>query len=255
MGTHDFKTALSYWGQGLNDISTSVNDCGLAKELNFIEQEANVLGYGNVTALGEIATILVHGSDVYPEIFGAFQAFAAHDYRTAGADMGKVMNQLSQWTSGHSCTNPFCYVVTGIMQYMGVIQGSVKQCQTDLSQGFHNFTAAYNALHGGSVGGGDFHFNSDTTSLHAGIKDVGFGLQDVAKGVSACHIDELAELLGELAAKLGLVPEIGWIQEVLHILVNGVHIEQELGDACVDFGNKNYVGFGYNIAKLIRTLV
>ena len=185
---------------------------------------------------------------MYPEVYGAFQAFASHDYRTAGAEIGKAMNDLSQWTTGHSCSDDFCYVVTGIMQAMGDMQGDLRSCKAD----FKNFTAAFGVMHGGSIGGGDFHFNTDTKSLHAGIKDIGYGLEDVSKGVGDCHLAELAELLSKLAIKLGVVPEIGWIEEVLHILIEGVHVEQELGAAMVDYGNNNWVGFGYNPAKLIN---
>lgn len=251
----DWQTAITYWSQGLSDVSTSVKDCGLADELKLWEQEANIFGLSNVTAIGKVASIVIHGADLYPEVFEAFQAFAAHDYRTAGADIGKAMNDLSTWTSGHNCENDFCYFVSGVMLFMGDIQGDVRECKADFALGWKNLTAAYDALHGGAIGGGDFHFNSDTKSIHTGIKDIGYGLKEIAAGVKNCHLEELADLLEKLAVKLGLVPEIGWIEEALHILINGVHIEQDIGDACVDFGNKNYAGFGYNIAKLIKTLV
>ena len=77
----------------------------------------------------------------------------------------------------------------------------------------------------------------------------------MAKGVSDCHLQEFADLLEKLAVKLGIAPEIGWIEEILHILIEGVNIENEIGDACDDFGEKNWVGFGYNLAKLIKTLL
>ena len=134
------------------------------------------------------------------------------------------------------------------MQAMGDMQGDLRSCKAD----FKNFTAAFGVMHGGSIGGGDFHFNTDTKSLHAGIKDIGYGLEDVSKGVGDCHLAELAELLSKLAIKLGVVPEICWVEEVLHILIEGVHVEQELGAAMVDYGNNNWVGFGYNPAKLIN---
>lgn len=51
------------------------------------------------------------------------------------------------------------------------------------------------------------------------------------------------------------MPEVGWLEELLHILIEGVHIEQEVGDACVDYGDGNWAGFGYNIAKLVKTLL
>ena len=39
------------------------------------------------------------------------------------------------------------------------------------------------------------------------------------------------------------------------ILIKGVEIEQEIGEACLDYSNGNWVGFGYNIAKLIKALI
>ncbi len=54
------------------------------------------------------------------------------------------------------------------------------------------------------------------------------------------------------APVVALVPEIWWVEEVLQILIEGVHVEQELGAAMVDYGNNNWVGFGYNPAKLIN---
>lgn len=55
--------------------------------------------------------------------------------------------------------------------------------------------------------------------------------------------------------RLGLVPEVQWIEEVLKILIDGVAIESEVGAACVDYSEGNWVGFGYNIAKLVKTLM
>ena len=39
---------------------------------------------------GAAAQVLIHGTDFYNELYGAFVAIEAHDYRTAGADLGKV---------------------------------------------------------------------------------------------------------------------------------------------------------------------
>ena len=55
--------------------------------------------------------------------------------------------------------------------------------------------------------------------------------------------------------KLGIVPEVSFIEEVLHILIEGVQIEEEIGNACEDWSNDNWVGFGYNIAELVKTLL
>jgi len=265
IGQKDIGGALKYWSSGLNFIAKSTSDCGLASELSYMEQEANVLGFGNVTILGEAASVIIHGSDFYENLYAAFEAFETHDYRTAGSDLGQVLDQLSKWTTGHSCTSPICYVVEGIMQYLGDIQGDIKSCEADLQQSWGNFSAAFNELHKSSTtqlsvqqefsSSADFSFNTDPAHIKAGIKDIGYGFQDIAKGVSDCHLSELASILGDLAAKLGLTPEVQFVEDVLKILINGVQIENEIGSACVDYGDGNWVGFGYNIIALIKNLL
>jgi hypothetical protein len=271
IGKKDISGALSYWAAGLNYVAKSTSDCGLASELKFMEQEANVLGFGNVSILGDAAQIIIHGSDFYEDVYAAFEAIEKHDYRTAGSEMGQIMNQLSQWTTGHSCTSPICYVVTGIMQYLGDIEGDIKNCKVDLEQSWGNFTAAYGQLHKSSaleltlssraqrtqnyLSSRDFGFNTDPAHIKAGIRDIGFGFEDIAKSVSDCHLQELSEILASLAAKLGLTPEIQFLEDVLKILINGVEIENEIGSACVDWSNDNWVGFGYNVIALVKHLL
>jgi len=135
------------------------------------------------------------------------------------------------------------------------IEGDVRACEQDFSQAWKNITAAFEQFKGGSTSaGGDFKFNTDTTAVRQGVKDIGYALKDIAKGVSDCHLQELAEILAALGVKLGLAPEVSWIEEILHIIIEGVDIENELGNACVDYSAGNWVGFGYNVAKLTKTL-
>merc|ERR1711865_1209555 len=72
-------------------------------------------------------------------------------------------------------------------------------------------------------------FISNTTKivLKKGVKALGLGVKEIAKAVTDCHMEEFAELLSALAIKLGIVPEVGWLEELLHILIEGVHIENE----------------------------
>ena len=91
--------------------------------------------------------------------------------------------------------------------------------------------------------------------MKKGVKAFGQGMNKIADAVTDCHLEEFAELLTKLAIKLGIVPEVGWLEELLHILIEGVHIEHEIGDACEDYGEGNWAGFGYNIAKLVKTLL
>ncbi len=254
MGEKNIGSAVQSWAQGLNDVAKAVGDCGISDEIKYIEQEANVFGFANVSTLGVISQVLVHGADVYQDMFATLQAFEAHDYRGAGQSLGKVMNELSQWTEGHACTSDICYVVIGVVQFLDGAEGSFKQCENDLKTAWTDFGNAvheFNDSHESVI----FHWKHDKSAIKAGIKDLGDGFTQIANSVTDCHMQELADLLEKLAVKLGIEPEISWLEEILHILIEGVNIEKEIGAACTDYGEGNWVGFGYNLAKLIKTLV
>merc|ERR1712166_368843 len=249
----DFQGVVTYWSSGVFSITKAVQDCGLAKELTYMGQEANVLGFGNVTVFGELATIIVHGTDVVEDISTAYKHFASHDYRGAGIVIGKLMNEFSNYTTGHSCTNDFCYVVSGILEFLGDAESDMRTCESDFESGWHNFSAAFSEFHGGNQGGADFHFTTDKAKIKSGVSDIGHGLKLIAKGVGDCHLQQFADILAKLAAKLGAIPpEVSWFEDVLGILINGVEIQNELGDACIDYSQGNWAGFGYNVAKLVK---
>jgi len=253
IASKDFQGGVTYWSSGVFSITKAVQECGLAKELNYMGQEANVLGFGNVTVFGEVATIIVHGTDVVQDVNTAYQHFASHDYRGAGTAIGKLMNELSNYTTGHSCTNDFCYVVSGILEFLGDAESDLRTCQGDFESGWHNFSAAFSEFHGGNQGGADFHFTTDKAKIKSGVADIGHGLKLIAKGVGDCHLQQFADVLAKLAAKLGgIPPEVSWVEELLSILINGVEIQNELGDACIDYSQGNWAGFGYNVAKLVK---
>merc|ERR1712166_694432 len=265
MGQKQIGAAAKYWASALNHVAKSTQDCGLASELSFMEQEANLLGFGNITALGDAAQIIIHGADFYEDVYGAFEAFETHDYRTAGTDLGKVMDQLSQWTAGHACTSPVCYVVMGMMQFLGDIEGDIKSCEADLKHSWGNFSAAYQQLKSKDLSmmspaqrfesNADFAFVSSSPNIKAGIQDLGYALESIASGVKDCHLADLAEILAKLATELGIEPEVKWVEGVLKILIDGVEIENEIGTACIDYSEDNWIGFGYNIIELIKNLL
>jgi hypothetical protein len=259
--SHKYEPALTFWASGLDKVAKSVSDCHLSDELEYVYHEAHVLGFGDVKFLDKAAQILIHGADVYDELYQGLRAMQSKDYRTAGADIGKVMEQLSQWTKGHACTNPFCYVVLGIFEFLGDIQNDIRNCESDFKSAFGNFSGAYKELYDGnrSSHNSDFAFllapEQNYSNIKAGVRDIGYGLLDVAKGTKDCHLDDLAAIISKLAIKLGVVPEVAWLEEALHILIEGVQIENEVGTACLDYADGNWVGFGYNIAKLVKTLL
>merc|ERR1712232_686398 len=106
-----------------------------------------------------------------------------------------VMDQLSQWTKGHACTEPFCYVVIGILEFFGDIQGDIQNCKADFKSAFSNFSDAFHLLHNSTLlpqaeAGSDFLFSRDESSIKRGVRDIGYGLRDVAKGVADCHLQD-----------------------------------------------------------------
>lgn len=100
-----------------------------------------------------------------------------------------------------------------------------------------------------------WHFTRNVDLINKGIGELGQGVLKIADGVKDCHLQELSALLEKLGLKLGLAPEISILSFILHILIEGRDIATEVGQACVDFSKKNWAGFGFNIAKLLKTLL
>ena len=139
--------AVKSWGSALNNVAQSVTACGLDSELKYIEQEANVLGFANAsTKIGSDFGILVHGVDFYKELYAAVKDIENHDYRGAGGNLQKVMDQLSQWTQKHACDSDFCYIVVGVFQFLGDMQGSVKTCEADFKNAFTDFEEGWKSF-------------------------------------------------------------------------------------------------------------
>lgn len=252
--------ALQLWAAGLNDIAKSVDTCGVAPELAFIQHEAQVLGLGNLAVLDNVAQVIVHGADFYEELFAAATAMENKDYRSAGQYVGKVMSQMSEWTTGHLCTNPICYVVNGVLQYLAAMQNDIGSCKSDFGRAFGNFTEAYHLLvdksvNRGGVDGDAIQFGSKASDIKKGVQDLGFAIKNIAAGVEDCHLTELANILEQLAVKLDLVPEIQWVETLLKIVIEGHEIELEVSNVCSDYATDNYPALGYDLVKLTKTLL
>ena len=250
---HQYEQAVAQWAAGLNTVAKAVSDCGVSAELNSLQHEANVLGIANITGLGAAASIIVHGADFYQELYAAIQALEGHDYRAAGQELGHVLDTLSQWTTGHSCTSDMCYVVSGVMEFMGDIEGSIKTCENDfigmwgnMTAAYHDFTDEHNVV---------WEFIHDTAKVKKGVGEVGNAFALMASAVGDCHVEELAKILAAVAAKLGASPEVEIVEEVLKIIIEGVEVENEVALACKDYSESNWVGFGYNLAKLLKMLL
>jgi tetratricopeptide (TPR) repeat protein len=252
--------AIKYWASGLNQLAKAVDACGLPKELSYLEQEANVLGLGNVTVIGTAVSILVHGSDIYEEMYAAWQAYSTQDFKTAGAELQKALSSMYQWTTGHLCTSDACYVFSGILQYFSDLAKDIKKCGHDMEDMLDNFDNAFHLLSANSQSVVDSNswisgFTRNHTAIEAGIAEIGKGINDLANSVSDCHLADLLSILTALAAKLGIVPELKIVEEILKILIDGVEIEREIANALEDWSEHNWAGFGYNLIKLVKSLL
>jgi len=244
--------AIKYWAAGLNDVSKSVDACGIADQLKYMEQEANVLGFGNATMLGEVAKILVHGADFYEELYGAAQDMENHDFRAAGKKVTQVMNDLSEWTKGHLCTSNACYMVAGAMEFLSDLEGDFKKCGSDFKYMASNFSEAYRNIIDPKAK--HFWITKNKTLVKEGLHDIAMGLRDLASSVQDCHMAEFAAILLKIATKMGVAPEIQWVEDLLKILIDGVQIENEVANALDDWSTGNWVGVGYNLIRLFKTL-
>jgi len=243
-------TALGYWGSALNALGNAMTECGVAEQLNYLEQEANVLRLGNATVLGKVAAVLLHGKDFYQTLYAGLVDMMRHDFRSAGQKLGKVLKEMNDWTKGNLCSSGACYVLSGIMQYFQDLKGDVSACVHDLGQSFGNFSASVHTMVTPEVQ--TIKFSSNSNQLSKGVHTLGLGLGALADAVDRCHLVTLAALITKASAKLGLQPEIGWLAGVLQIIIEGKDIITDTANACLDFSSKNWPGFGYNVAKLME---
>ena len=276
---------------GLRMVGKALTDCGLGEELDFIAKEADVFGLAGVTIIDEareVYSIVVHGFDFYDNVLDMVVDFEKKDWKSAGGEIHAIVDQLSIWSNGHVCQRSACYIVEGIMEFEKVLEGDIKQCEADFVDAWSMFTAAVNEFSDNvsaanavsdylnspstatsrktlaAFGAVDLSTFSDSDmeilktqladNIKQAVKDIGLGLEDVAKGVGDCHLDDLAKLLEKLAGSMAF-PVVSWISNIIHVLVNSVEIVEDIGEACVDFGDDNWVRFGFDIAKLIKVLV
>ena len=65
--------------------------------------------------------------------------------------------------------------------------------------------------------------------------------------------DSVKVLSGGSRGKTGSVLSVDRKKD--RVVIEGVNIEREISDACDDYGNQNWVGFGYNVVRLVKTLL
>lgn len=257
----NFKGALKTWSTALSQTSAAVSDCGLKKELGYIQQEANLLGYANVTVHTGIVdkierdfSVLMHGFDYVGDLTSVYEDIRKHDYSGAGADLHSVVSDMAAWTGKFACNSDLCYTIMGVLTFIGDMSGSIKTCENDFKSAWTDFgdgVADFHDSHHNII----FHFKHDKNAIHAGLKAFGAGFHQISAAVGDCHLEEFAKLLEDLAVKLGLAPEIKFFEELLHILIEGKKVSDEIGDACDAYSSKNFPGFGFNLARLLKTLL
>lgn len=257
----NYKSAIKTWSAALADTSKSISACGLKEELGYIQQEANLFGFANVTLHTGVVdkierdlSVIMHGVDYVADLDAVFEDFKGHDYHAAGADLHNVVSDMSSWTGRFACKSDLCYTIMGVLSFVGDMSGSIKQCESDFKTAWTDFGTGVSDFHD-SHHNIIFHFKHDKNEIKAGLAAFGDGFKKISAGVQDCHLQEFAELLEKLAVKLGIAPEIKFFEELLHILINGVKIEEEIGNACTAFANNNYPSFGFNLARLIKTLL
>merc|ERR1712241_1587544 len=118
--------------------------------------------------------------------------------------------------------------------------------------GASNFSEAYHKIVDPNAK--RFWITKNETQLKEGVHDIAMGLRDLASSVQDCHMAEFAAILLKIATKMGVVPEIQWIEDLLKILIDGVQIENEVANALDDWSSSNWVGVGYNLIRLFKTL-
>ena len=277
----DRKEGVEEMSKGLRKIGDAVKDCGLEEELELLKHEAEMFGLSSIGDGGALS-VVVHGLELYDDVFDAVEDVEKSDWRAAGVHIHTILDTISQWSTGHVCENAWCYVVEGMMEAEQIIEGDIKTCEADFEEAWADFQAASEKF-GSKVAeanelssflkgeaGVSSVMRSRMQGLSAeqvevlkkvisddikeGVKDIGKGLEKVADGVKDCHLDDFAELLTKLAAELA-IPEVSWIAEVLHILVHGAEIVDDVGKACEDFGDSAWARFGFDIAKLVKVLI
>jgi hypothetical protein len=257
----NYKAAIQTWSAALSQTSAAVSDCGLKDELGFVQQEANLFGFSNVTVhTGIVDTIerdlsvLMHGVDYVGDLSSVYADMKKHDYHAVGADLHSVVADMASWTGKYACNSDLCYTIMGVVTFLGDLSGSFKLCENDFSTAWSDFGTAVADFHD-SHHNIIFHFKHDKDQIKAGLSALGDGFHKISAAVDDCHLQEFADLLAKLATKLGIAPEISFIEEVLHIVIEGKKIEDEIGDACDSFAKHNYPSFGFNLARLIKTLL
>ena len=133
---------------------------------------------------------------------------------------------------------------------LGDLSGDIRSCEADFSHAFGNFSAAFKLLYNASAQTGPSHdFAFDVNGIKPGIRAIGYGMLDVAAGVKDCHLQDLADILGELATKLGTlrsVERVAWRMRRESRRGAPGHVA---GGHCAARSSQNAARCGYSVAR------
>jgi len=242
--------AVSFLSSGLSHVAKSVGECNLETHMDFIVQEANLLGLGDIGILNDATQVIVHGADFYELVQGSCQDMQNHDYMRAGAKMGLAMDQMAEWTGRHLCTSPVCYAMSGALQFFGDIRDDPISCVHDFHYVQHNFTESIHAMVDMQVRPLKFHSNREM--IQEGIHKLAAGFIALADLVFDCHLDDLRHIMMAIAMHLTVGAEITWVMGVVTIVIHGLEITRELVDIAEAYFQRNWPAYGYHFARLVK---
>eukprot|EP00762_Andalucia_godoyi_P003186 ANDGO_01102.mRNA.1 hypothetical protein len=240
MKSSQYVQALASMGDAFEQLADGVSDCDVQDLGTILENEAQLLHLGNVKIIGDAVAILSNSANLYKVFYQGAEDFASGDFRNAGIQLGQLLLDIAAMQNSTGCSSPFCIIVQGAMDALNV-ENSLKQCGSDLSSSWTDLEGAAKALFGPDA------------SLRTAVHDLANGLDELSKGVSDCHVEQVAQIIEEVASKLG-AGYIGWLEEAVKIVVDGSEIYDEVYSAVVAWDTRDFFGFGYEIMKLAIAL-
>eukprot|EP00003_Mantamonas_plastica_P025474 TRINITY_DN4_c0_g2_i1.p1 TRINITY_DN4_c0_g2~~TRINITY_DN4_c0_g2_i1.p1 ORF type:complete len:743 (-),score=285.52 TRINITY_DN4_c0_g2_i1:1999-4227(-) len=267
---HHYGDGLKDLANGLYKVADGIQACQLPELADKLNAQAQQLGISQVKKVDNIIHIASGGAAIYEEIFAAVSAFESHNFRSFGNNLGKAFLKLMTMSSKFGCSQDeeICTLVQGALQGLNLIQ-DLKKCKADLKAVKTDFEAAFADFrkdHALSPAGGEeveeFFWSRKRRREHrevkAGLKELGQALDATRNAIVDCDLEQFAELIAKLVAKLGgATGFIGWLEEAFKIIVEGVNIFDHIKALVHAFEQrpKNWLGIGFNIAELVKELV
>jgi len=256
-GAMNITDGLKEWAAGLHIVAKSASNCGiwLEAQLAFVRQESQILGFANTT-IGTLAvpSVLVHGAEIYQELYSTYLSSTTHDWRGMGQHIGSVVSQLGQWTEKHACKSNICYLVVGILQFLNDSESVFVECTDALKSAWVDLYRAVKALKSLSSNI-IWEFNENVEALKNGVNSFASFVAKIGNVVTKCHLTVLTNILASLSVKLSESPIIFWIGTAVNIVLNGIDIAQLIGQAGQAFISKSWVEFGRSLGQLMSKLL